>query len=211
MMSSATTVQEAPDKQTIQAPSYLQEHTVGQDLLNLGCGLYGFEGWHNVDVAPTDAADQMHDLDEMPWPWDAKSWDTVLLDNVLEHLADPVEALWWLHRITKPGGRVIIRVPHRDSPAAYRPGHKSYWNEDSLNGFTDPQPAEARNAESEVIFRVVHVEVHHRHPWCWHQRKYLGRELVGWWKQAILWVLEPHHHAHVSMRPRGLDEVSPWA
>jgi ubiquinone/menaquinone biosynthesis C-methylase UbiE len=56
-------------------------------------------------------------------------FDYVYASHVLEHLTDPVTAVKnWL-RICKPGGVVIISVPHRDLYERKRT-LPSRWNED---------------------------------------------------------------------------------
>ena len=66
---------------------------------------------------------------------------TVYSSHVLEHLDDPVEAIrnWW--RILRPGGKLIIVVPHRDLyegktelPSRWNHEHKSFW----LPAMSDP-------------------------------------------------------------------------
>jgi ubiquinone/menaquinone biosynthesis C-methylase UbiE len=44
-------------------------------------------------------------------PFPAASLDAVLMSDVLEHVRDPRRILYEAHRILKPGGYVIIRVP----------------------------------------------------------------------------------------------------
>jgi SAM-dependent methyltransferase len=62
------------------------------------------------------------------------SFDTVYASHLLEHLDDPITALgnWW--RVLKPGGHLIICVPHRDLyekkktlPSLWNGEHKHFW------------------------------------------------------------------------------------
>ena len=62
------------------------------------------------------------------------SFDWVYTSHLLEHLNEPVTAIqnWW--RILKPGGLLIICVPHRDLyekkltlPSLWNPDHKTFW------------------------------------------------------------------------------------
>ncbi len=59
---------------------------------------------------------------------------TVYASHLLEHLHDPVTALrnWW--RVLKPGGHLIVCVPHRDLyekrkelPSRWNADHKTFW------------------------------------------------------------------------------------
>lgn len=49
--------------------------------------------------------------DEIPWP-DA-TFDMVVADNVLEHLADPEVVFKEISRILKPGGLFLFKTPNR--------------------------------------------------------------------------------------------------
>ncbi len=52
----------------------------------------------------------VHDLHE-PWPLEENSSRAVVLLDVLEHLADPVQVLRNAHSILEPGGGVVATVP----------------------------------------------------------------------------------------------------
>lgn len=62
------------------------------------------------------------------------SYDYLYASHVLEHLTDYEQAIrnWW--RILKPGGWLIVVVPHRDLyekrmelPSRWNPDHKHFW------------------------------------------------------------------------------------
>jgi len=44
-------------------------------------------------------------------PFEDASFDSALMDNVLEHIAEPAALLRELRRVLRPGGRVLIGVP----------------------------------------------------------------------------------------------------
>jgi SAM-dependent methyltransferase len=52
-----------------------------------------------------------HDLAE-PLPFDDGSFDVVVFGEVIEHLFDPDSALDEIHRVLKPGGRLIVTTPN---------------------------------------------------------------------------------------------------
>lgn len=66
------------------------------------------------------------------------SADVVLCHHTLEHLAEPVAALHELHRVLKPGGRLVLHVPWEREVcyASYHPdepNHHLYtWNAQTL-------------------------------------------------------------------------------
>lgn len=83
------------------------------EKLNVGCGEDHREGWLNVDVDESVAPDTVVDIERTPWPWDRSSFSEVLIDNVLEHIRPGAreDVIEELHRVTEPGGTVVIRTP----------------------------------------------------------------------------------------------------
>ena len=91
--------------------------------LNLGCGRFPKKGYINLDIDPNAKADIFHDLSKFPYPLKNSSFALIEADHILEHLSDISEAMKELHRILKPGGKLIIRVPHF-SRGFTNPDHK---------------------------------------------------------------------------------------
>lgn len=63
------------------------------------------------------------DLGRLPFP-DA-SFDKVLAAEVVEHLADDVAGVGELTRVLRPGGRLVVTVPHANYPLAWDPLNKT--------------------------------------------------------------------------------------
>ena len=69
--------------------------------------------YESIDIAPrgedqpTWIGDLMH-MSEVP---DAR-FDTVVCNQVLEHVRSPLRALSEMHRVLKPGGVLILSAPH---------------------------------------------------------------------------------------------------
>ena len=82
--------------------------------VNLGCGSYPREGYFNVEGWPNPkvVVDLVYDLNRIPYPFEAGTVETVLMEHSLEHLENPFAVLAEIHRMLKSGGRAIIRVPH---------------------------------------------------------------------------------------------------
>ena len=62
------------------------------------------------------------------------TYQTVYASHVLEHLVAPVLALQNWFRLLRPGGHLIVCVPHRDLyekqrllPSRFNGDHKTYW------------------------------------------------------------------------------------
>jgi SAM-dependent methyltransferase len=84
----------------------------GERILNLGSGvrkLYDNPNLVNFDIAPHENADVAGDGESLPFR-DA-SFDGVVLDAVIEHLAHPHRVVAEVRRVLKPGGVVLAHVP----------------------------------------------------------------------------------------------------
>ena len=91
-------------------------------LLDLGCGkapLYGIYRRYVTDVVCADWSNTLHgatyldvvcDLSKA-LPLRTASFDSVLLSDVLEHIAEPMALLGEIQRVLKGGGRLLMNVP----------------------------------------------------------------------------------------------------
>jgi len=119
----------------------IARHLEGE-VLDVGCGigdmLAFLDNATGVDINPHTVsycksrglnALMMH-IDVLPFP-DA-SFDSVLLDNVLEHLIAPQPLLAEIHRVLRTSGRLIMGVP--GSKGFQRdPDHKVFYDQDALD------------------------------------------------------------------------------
>jgi len=80
--------------------------------LNLGCGQFRKAGFINVDFRSDVGADVVHDLNLFPYPFKTGHFDHVEADHILEHLDNPFKVMREIHRFSKNGAGIIIRVPH---------------------------------------------------------------------------------------------------
>ncbi len=84
--------------------------------ITLGCGEKIKQGWTNIDVRDLPGVDIVHDLEE-PLPFDDETVDTILAEDVLEHMSwrvtDDVFADWV--RVLRPGGKICLIVPNIDA------------------------------------------------------------------------------------------------
>lgn len=80
--------------------------------LNLGSGDYKKEGFINLDWNQANNPDVIHDLNKFPYPFPDSFFDCIEALHVLEHLDRPFFVMKELHRILKPGGKLLIKVPH---------------------------------------------------------------------------------------------------
>ncbi len=80
--------------------------------LNLGCGEFKKEGYVNLDWNPLTKPDVIHDFNKFPYPFKDNTFDYIEAIHVLEHLDRPFAVMTELHRILKPKGKLLIKVPH---------------------------------------------------------------------------------------------------
>lgn len=85
---------------------------MSEKKLNLGCGEDKKEGFVNLDWNKLVEPDVVHDLNNVPYPFSDNEFDLVNASHVLEHLEKPFIIMEELHRILKPNGKLIVRVPH---------------------------------------------------------------------------------------------------
>src|ERR1700691_3175285 len=74
-------------------------------ILDIGCGSAKTPGAVGMDISADTDADIVHDLDVFPYPIEDGSFDVILMQDVLEHVAEPMRLADELHRILRPGGR----------------------------------------------------------------------------------------------------------
>jgi SAM-dependent methyltransferase len=98
----------------------------GTRLLDAGCGRYlefSRELANNVQVVGIDLEEQLDtknrsspyairgDLGHLPFP--SNYFDVVISRSVIEHLSDPPLVFQEMHRVLKPGGKVILSTPNK--------------------------------------------------------------------------------------------------
>ena len=106
--------------------------------LDLGSGTKKLNGYVSVDVLAKLGPDIVHDLNTFPYPFLENSVDAINMDNVLEHLVDPIRVIGEIHRILKVGGKATIKVPYfRSYWACIDPTHKHFFSASYFSYF-DP-------------------------------------------------------------------------
>lgn len=82
-------------------------------ILNLGCGLSKFEGMINVDSDSEVKPDIIHDITNIPLPFETSTISTVYLLHTIEHLTEEkqINVLMDIRRVLVPKGKVVISYP----------------------------------------------------------------------------------------------------
>lgn len=107
-------------------------------VLNVGCGNRLIDGAVHLDrTKHRPEIDIVHDLNVLPWPLKDNSFDKIVALAVLEHLdIDLVASLNECHRILKPGGQVVFKLPLQDGYNAYDdPTHRWFFTLRSFDQF----------------------------------------------------------------------------
>jgi SAM-dependent methyltransferase len=96
--------------------------------LNAGCGTDVREGWINLDSRALAGVDVVHDLEDLPLPFDDGRFSNILCRDVLEHV-DLLPLMEEFHRLLRKGGVLFARVPHFTSANNYAdPTHRRFFS-----------------------------------------------------------------------------------
>jgi SAM-dependent methyltransferase len=110
-------------------------------VLDVGCGIGDFLAYRpetvGIDINPLlvqlcrerglDA--RLMEQGSIPFP--DSSFDSIVLDNVLEHLAEPASLLAEIRRVLVPGGTFLVGVPGVRGYASHS-DHKVFYDEQAL-------------------------------------------------------------------------------
>lgn len=125
-------------------------------VLDVGCGTAKTPGAVGLDISADTDADIVHDLDEFPYPIEDNSFEEILAQDVIEHVAEPIRVFEELHRIATPGAKVQLRTPHFSSVLAYSdPTHRHYFSTMAIRSLAEPRFAHY----TEVRFKVLTVNL----------------------------------------------------
>jgi SAM-dependent methyltransferase len=99
---------------------FINLHLKGK-VLDVGCGIGDFlrfrNGTYGTDINPNVVAfchkygQNVTLMEKNILPYSAREFDGIVLDNVLEHIDQPILLLKEIHRVLRPNGRLIIGVP----------------------------------------------------------------------------------------------------
>jgi SAM-dependent methyltransferase len=138
--------------------------------LNLGCGTDVRPGFVNLDVAPLPGVDVVHDLDDLPLPFEDGSFAEVVCKDLLEHV-DLGAVLSECHRLLVPGGLLHMQSPHFTASAFYAdPTHRRAFSIETLHFFAAGGRHDDRSYYFGFRFQAIASEriVFHRNrvmPW----------------------------------------------
>ena len=106
-------------------------------ILNLGCGTDIKKGCVNLDIAKLPGVDVVWNIEKTPYPFKDNTFDEIICSHVLEHVSDLIKVMEELWRISKPGAKIIITVPHFSGYYAFvDPTHKRFFTYGTFDYFT---------------------------------------------------------------------------
>jgi SAM-dependent methyltransferase len=135
------------------------ESAATYEALNLCCGSDQHRDAWNVDVNPACGPDEIHDLNETPWPWPDNAFERVYITHGLEHLESVEAALRESERILTEGGRLKVTWPVGMNERA-DPDHGSHqWVWDTPEYYCGKRPWDV-DVGLTVIDREVSLHTH---------------------------------------------------
>lgn len=157
----------------------IEKHASGL-LLDCGCGhvpyYYIYKelvndalciDWEN-SAHKNEFLDKVVDLNHPPIPYEDNKFNTVLLTDVLEHIAEPLPLIKEITRILKKGGKLILTVPF------------FYWVHESPHDYFRYTEFALRKFCKESGLEVVSLEPYGGYPDVMLDlmNKYIGRNMA---------------------------------
>lgn len=138
--------------------------TAISENLNLGCGDRLFESteavaWINLDKFDREGVHVVSDI-EAPLPFTDNSFHLVLASHIIEHVANYDQLVQEIHRVLKPGGVFVVRVPEFPCQASVAdPDHKRFFVPESFFHLTPHQIGPASKPHLKGLFDIVYINV----------------------------------------------------
>jgi hypothetical protein len=127
-------------------------------ILDLGCGNKKYPGSVGIDINPHSDADIIHDLNDVPYPFEDSIFDEIIADNIIEHLENIIEVMEELSRISKLGASIKIIVPYFRAKWAYIDiTHRHFFTVESFAYFDPDHIISKLYKYSRVRFKLIKV------------------------------------------------------
>ena len=126
-------------------------------VLDLGCGKNKTEGAIGVDKIKLEGVDIIYDIEMSPLPFKDNCIDKIICNSVLEHVNNLVSIMEDFYRVLKPGGILVVNVPHGSSTNYITgPTHKRPFGVRTMDYFTEEG---SLSYYSKVRFEIVEKKV----------------------------------------------------
>lgn len=128
--------------------------------LDLGCGKRKVKGCIGMDISPDSDADVIHDLNKLPYPFKANSFDVIYAHDCLEHLNEVIKVMEEIYRIAKPGAKIFITVPHFTSHNFYTDlTHQRAFAVRSFDFFSPDESSVIKYLHPKARFKIVSKKI----------------------------------------------------
>lgn len=186
------------DTRTVSGSSALMETTSTEiKFLDVGCGRNKGAGAIGMDQMNHPGVDVVHNIENIPWPFEDGSFDRIRCRHVLEHIENMIGAMDELHRLLKPEGMLEIIVPHFGRYSAYRdPTHRRFCTWETFDYFV---PGMGKEIYSKGCFRYVRREL----VFAGGLAGYLGKlcyKLNRKWYEKHLATILPGKHLEITLQ-----------
>lgn len=127
--------------------------------LDVGCGGSKKDGFIGIDILPLEGVDIVHDLNVFPYPFEDNSIIEIWMDQVLEHLLNPINVVNELYRISQNGTKITIGVPYfRSFYSTIDPTHRNFFGTNWFNYFDPSHILCQKYRYSNSKFKVERIE-----------------------------------------------------
>jgi predicted SAM-dependent methyltransferase len=127
--------------------------------IDIGCGALKKEGFIGIDILELPEVDIVHDLNVFPYPIRENEVTEIWMDQVLEHLNDPLKVIEELYRICQNEASITICVPYfRSFYATIDPTHKNFFGISWFRYFDPDHYFCKRYQYSKARFKITRIE-----------------------------------------------------
>lgn len=127
--------------------------------IDLGCGKSKKEGFIGIDNLDFPNIDIKYDLNKFPYPFKDDEIDEVWMDQVLEHLDEPLRVIEEIYRICKNNAKITIGVPYfRSFYSVIDPTHKNFFGINWFNYFNPDHLFFKKYSYLKVRFAIDKIE-----------------------------------------------------
>lgn len=128
--------------------------------LNLGCGNDIRKDFVNVDQMKIPGVDVVCDINAKKLPFENDTFEVIMLNHILEHIQNLEALLKELYRVSKNGGRILIRVPYFSHESAF--SHYQHIRRFTWTTFDLFDPNHTEHFHTDIKFKVVKKELRSR-------------------------------------------------
>lgn len=149
--------------------------------IDIGCGTSKRAGYIGLDSLSLPGVDIVHDLNVFPYPFQSNEIQEIWMDQVLEHVCEPLKVIEEIHRISKNGARVTIGVPYfRSYYAVIDPTHRNFFSSSWFYYFDPTHRFHEKYCYTSVKFQIDKIEF---------DREY-KKTKINWLHRLIIWYAE---------------------